>query len=50
MVTWRVTWAGGVGGATTDGGTLSAGLAEAYGFPLRVAEGQALVTKTGVSK
>ena len=50
VVTWRVTWAGGVGGATTDGGTLSAGLAEAYGFPLRVAEGQALVTKTGVSK
>lgn len=50
VVTWRVTWAGGVGGSTTDGGTLSAGLAEAYGFPLRVAEGQALVTKTGVSK
>lgn len=49
VVTWRVTWAGGIGAATTDGGTLSAGLARAYGFALRVAEGQALVTRTGVS-
>ena len=47
VVTWRVTWAGGVGAGTTDGGTLSAGLQEAYGFELRVAEGQALVTRSG---
>ncbi|HBW20234.1 MAG TPA: hypothetical protein DEH11_15100, partial [Actinobacteria bacterium] len=40
VVTWRVTWTGSGG----VGGTLNAGLQVPFPLPLRVAEGQALVT------
>jgi hypothetical protein len=39
-VTWRITWTGS-GGA---GGVLDAGLAVPVGFPIGVAQGEALVT------
>jgi hypothetical protein len=45
-VTWRVSWKGSGG----TGGMLDSGLQIAFPFSLRIAEGQALVTGTGVGQ
>jgi hypothetical protein len=46
-VTWKVTWAGGVGPGATAGGTLPSSFIRSF-LDLKVAESQALVTGTGV--
>ena len=47
--TWQVSWRGGVGPAATQGGPLP-GWHGTMVFALKVAEGQALVTRTGVRR
>jgi hypothetical protein len=47
--TWQVTWRGGTGPAATQGGPLPTWHGTMT-FELKVAEGQALVTKTGVGR
>ncbi len=49
-VTWRVTWAGFSPATGPVGGVLNAALPIADPFNLKVAEGQALVSGTGVSQ
>lgn len=50
VVTWRVTWKGFSPATGPVGGTLNPALQIADQFSLKVAEGQALVSGTGVSK
>lgn len=47
--TWQVSWRGGIGAAATQGGPLP-GWHGTMVFALKVAEGQALVTRTGVHR